>query len=127
MRAKVEVATVRAGIKDRLPPSRRTDVVYSILCAECDAVYVRETQRNMEVRIREHQRHTKSAQTERSAVAEHAHVCMKWDLAKVLASAGGWQERKVKEAIHIKKQARERELMNKDSGWHLSDNWQCVL
>ena len=112
------MATV-PGIKYRLPPSRRTDVVYSILCAECDAVYVRETQRNMEVRIREHQRHTKSAQTERSAVAEHAHVCghqWKWDSTKVLAGAGGWQERKVKEAIHIRKQARERELMNKDSG-----------
>ena len=47
--------------------------------------------------------------------------------ATVLASAGGWQERKVKEAIHIRKQARKRELMNKDSGWYLSDNWQCVL
>ena len=77
------------------------------------------------LRTREHQRHTKSAQTERSAVAEHGHVCghqVKLDSAKVLASAGGWQERNVKEAIHIRKQARERELMNKDSGWHLSDN-----
>ena len=80
--------------------------------------------------MRGHQRHTKSAQTERSAVTEHAHVCchqVKWDSAKVLASTGGRQERKVKEAIHSRKQAREHELMNKDSGWHLSDNWQCVL
>ena len=65
--------------------------------------------------MRKHHMHTKTARTERSPVTEHAHVCghqVKWDLATVLASAGGWQGRKVKKAILIRKQATEHELMN---------------
>ena len=105
-------------------------MVYSIPCGECNAVYVGETGRSLEVRMREHQRHTKDARIERSAVAEHAHECghvVKWDAAAVLAGASGWHERKVKESIFIHKQVKKHLLMNKDSGWHLSDNWHEVL
>ena len=52
---------------------------------------------------------------------------VKWDAAAILAGASGWQERKVKESIFIRKQVKKHALLNKDSGWHLGDNWHEVL
>ena len=92
--------------------------------------YIEETGRNLQVRLREHQRHTLNAQFDRSAVAEHAHVSghhANWDGASVLDYESNWRKRKVKEALHIRRQREIRPLINKDQGWHVGNVWSNVF
>jgi hypothetical protein len=56
-------------IKDDL--GLRTPGIYSIPC-ECGKVYIGQTGRTIENRIKEHQRNTRLLQTEKSALAEHS-------------------------------------------------------
>jgi hypothetical protein len=54
-----------------LPPimGLRTPGIYSIPC-ECGKVYIGQSSRSVHIRIKEHKRHIRLAQTEKSAVAE---------------------------------------------------------
>jgi hypothetical protein len=45
--------------------------VYSIPC-ECDQVYIGQTGRSIDTRIKEHYPHSRLAQPDKSAVAEHS-------------------------------------------------------
>jgi hypothetical protein len=63
-------------ISNYLPPIKdavglRTPGIYSIPC-ECRKVYTGQSGRSVHIRIREHERRTRLAQTEKSAVAEHS-------------------------------------------------------
>ena len=57
--------------KDALEPTKQDGVVYKIPC-ECGKVYIGETGRAMQDRIKEHDRDIRLARTETSAVSEHA-------------------------------------------------------
>ena len=57
--------------KDALEPTKRDGVVYKIPC-ECGKVYIGETGRAMQDRIKEHDRDIRLARTQNSAVSEHA-------------------------------------------------------
>jgi hypothetical protein len=56
-------------VKDNL--RLRTPSVYCIPC-ECGKVYIRQTKRNIGIRCKQHVRHLRLGQPERSAMAEHA-------------------------------------------------------
>ena len=58
--------------KDAVDPAKQDGVVYRIPC-ECGKVYIGETGRPMQDRIKEHDRDIRLARTETSAVSEHAH------------------------------------------------------
>ena len=58
--------------KDAVNPAKQDGVVYRIPC-ECGKVYIGETGRPMQDRIKEHDRDIRFSRTERSAVSEHAH------------------------------------------------------
>ena len=58
--------------KDAVDPAKQDGVVYRIPC-ECGKVYIGETGRPMQDRIKEHDRDIGLARTETSAVSEHAH------------------------------------------------------
>ena len=58
--------------KDAVDPAKKDGVVYRIPC-ECGKVYIRETGRPMQDRIKEHDRDIRLARTETSVVSEHAH------------------------------------------------------
>ena len=60
--------------KDPVPPGRRDGVVYRIPCGECDAVYIGETGRPVQERMKEHERDVRLARCQTSAVAEHANA-----------------------------------------------------
>ena len=66
--AKISVSTT----KRRCRPAKRDGVVYGIPC-ECGKVYIGETGRPMQDRVKEHDRDIRLARTETSAVSEHAH------------------------------------------------------
>ena len=57
--------------KDALEPTKQDGVVYKIPC-ECGKVYIGETGRAMQERIKAHDRDIRLAHTQTSAVLEHA-------------------------------------------------------
>jgi len=58
--------------KDAVNPAKQDGVLYRIPY-ECGKVYIGETGRSMQERIKEHDRDIQLAGTQTSAVSEHAH------------------------------------------------------
>ena len=111
--------------KDALEPTsyRQDGVVYKIPC-ECEKVYIGETGRAMQDRIKQHDRdiHT-VARKQTSAVSEHAnetgHVPI-WKEVKFTDRDPHWYTRRVKEAIHIRLHPNN---TNRDSGIEIPEAW----
>ena len=89
-------------VKDSVPRSLRSRVVYNFTCAGCNSVYVGETCRHISTRVREHlctdknshvYKHLQSYKTCKDSCDES---CF-----KVLDSAKTYHQLKVKEAVHI--------------------------
>ena len=109
---------------------KKKGVVYGVPCTDCDAVYIGETMSTMSVRLQEHNRRTSSMQLQHSAIAEHAGTLghsVNWEAATVLGNEMEWDNRKIKEALHIKCSAFTRDIINKDTGWHVSDMCSDLL
>ena len=58
-------------VKDTLSVGKQSNAVYSIPCS-CGQVYIGETKRRLETRLKEDRNACKKGMTEISAVAEHA-------------------------------------------------------
>ena len=89
-------------VKDSVPRSLRSCVVYKFNCAGCNSVYVGETCRHISTRIREHLftdknshifKHLKSSKTCRNSCNDS---CF-----KIIDRAKSYHQLKVKEALHI--------------------------
>ena len=70
------VGTPPKKISSYMPPTEdapglRTPGIYKIPC-ECGKVYIRQSGRSVQLRIKEHERHIRLAQPDKSAVAEHS-------------------------------------------------------
>ena len=119
--------TLCAGL---IPEKSRKGVIYRVPCKECDAVYIGETLRNLEERLREHQWHVEKNDLKGSAIAEHVwktgHT-IAWDKAQVIDYEQRWGARKSKESSHIKRERANRQLMNRDGGLAISRVWQQVI
>ena len=86
--------------------NKRKGVVYSIECDECNTIYIEETGRTLDDRLKEHQRHTRLVTPEKSAVAEHARTMrheIDWAGAKVIDTATGTVKRRIKEKLHLER------------------------
>ena len=108
-------------VKDRLPTMMRSSVVYKIPCT-CGKVYIGETTRRLETRVREHQNACRRGEFDKSAIAEHAwtdHHPILWDDISVLDRASRWRELLIKEALHIGLTPVET-LVNRDAGLELA-------
>ena len=57
-------------VKDKDEPNRRQEAVYKIKCCECQATYIGETGRNLNVRLTEHKRATRNGDIN-NHIAEH--------------------------------------------------------
>ena len=113
-------------IKDRIPNEHRKDVVYSVMCDECDSTYIGETMRTLDARMKEHRRHTMKGEILKSAVAEHACLldhAIDWESANVLDYTGDFGQRKITEALRIRRHTGV--LMSKDRGWEISETWSA--
>ena len=58
-------------VKDTLALGKQSNVVYRNPCS-CSQVYIGETRRRLEMRLKEHRDTCENGMTEKSAVAEHA-------------------------------------------------------
>ena len=115
------------------PGEVKEGVIYRVPCRECDAVYIGETLRSLEERLKEHKRHVEKSDPKGSAIAEHmlkiGHS-IAWDKAQVIDYEQRWGARKFKEALHIKRERANRQLMqlmNRDGGLAISRVWQHVI
>ena len=100
-------------LKDHVPLQQRAGVVYRILCGSGSKVYIGQTGRTMEHRLKEHKRALTSGNTAQSGVAEHVVEQMheiNWKEAEVVDSHPYYR---VLEAWHI---CTEHQTMNCDEG-----------
>ena len=99
------------NVKDSIPRSLRSNVIYKFLCAGCNSVYVGETSRHLSTRVHEHlhsdknshiYKHLKSSDKRRMSCGDNCFT--------VLETASTYNHLKLKEALHI---MWEKPLLNK--------------
>ena len=77
--------------------------------------------------MKEHQRHLRLGQIEKSAIAEHGITeqhSINFNETKLMARSLGYWDRVIKEAIVIRM---ERNNFNRDAGYHLSNIWKPLI
>ena len=114
--------------KDRVPRHKQSNIVYAVKCQEdCQDLYIGETKQRLARRMAQHRRATSSGQD--SAVYLHlqasGHSFNDEDV-HILDREERWFERRVKEAIYVK---RERPSLNPGGGLrvHLLPSYNAVI
>ena len=112
--------------KDAVDLAKQYGVVYRISC-ECGKVYIGDTGRPMEDRIKEHNRDIRLARTHISAVSGHAnntgHQPL-WNEVKFIDCDPHWYTRGVKEAIQRRLHPNN---INRDSGIEIPEAWMPTI
>ena len=99
---------------------------YGIPCS-CGKVYIGETERSVQVRLKEHCANIFHGRSKTSAIAEYSqntnhHICM--EAAKVIATKDHYNKTPIREAIQIEKHSQN---LNRDDGLDLSNSWKPLI
>ena len=89
--------------KTLFPVKKQVNIVYKVSCS-CGKVYIRETKRFLETRLKEHREAGIRGQTSKSAIAEHAWTeghPINWDGTRILQRASHTMELLMKEVMCI--------------------------
>ena len=75
---------LKAKVKEKDEPNHRQGAVYKIKCCDCQATYIGETGRNLNVRVTEHKRATRNGDINNHIAEHHLQTNHKigWDSAK---------------------------------------------
>ncbi|XP_046408835.1 uncharacterized protein LOC124173380 [Ischnura elegans] len=113
-------------VRAKDPVGLKTPGVYRVPC-ECGEAYIGETGCTIETRLKEHKRHLRLGQPEKSAIAEHSiqhdHV-IQFDDTEILTRSTKYWDRVVKEAIEIRL---DHKNFDRDAGYAISNTWKPVL
>ena len=83
------------NVKDKDEPNDRQGAVYKIKCCGCQASYIGETGRNLNIRLTEHKRATKNGDVNNHIAERHSHTNHRidWDSAKCVTYSTDYYKR----------------------------------
>ena len=125
-RSGLSLRSMLCKVKDTLALEKKSKVVYQVPCS-CGEIYIGETLRRLETRMKEHRDACQKGTLEKSALAEHAwenHHPIKWEETTVIDQARTSKELMLKEAIHIRLN---HPSLNRDGGLELPGCWMAAL
>ena len=113
-------------VKSTRPDEQKKGVIYEVPCADCDCVYVGETGRSLEMRLKEHRYTVKKDSKNGKAV----HTCssnhnVDWEAVKVVAVEQNLTKRKVLESLHIREHQQLRQSLHTESHLETSADLTC--
>ena len=83
------------NVNDKDEPNDRQGAVYKIKCCDCQASYIGETGRNLNIRLTEHKRATKNGDVNNHIAEHHLHMNHKinWDSAECVTYSTDYYKR----------------------------------
>ena len=113
--------------KDPISPDEINCLVYEIPCNDCDFVYIGQTKRNLNTRLREHQRAIRQQKPENSALCEHVmetdHL-IGWSNARILKVETNYFKRLTAESWFIHSHPK---VLNRSDGESLPVIYRSLL
>ena len=113
-----------------LNKTEQQGVVYQVQCLDCDMMYIGETGRKLDIRLKEHKNGGKNIDdTKISGLSSHIKNTghnIDWENTKVLCKEQNHIKRKFKEGLEIKK-CKGRTMNKKEESKIISDIWENVL
>ena len=89
--------------KDPVDSNQQNNVVYKIPCSDCNAVYIGESKRTLDQRVKEHERAVRNGDIDKNEIADHSwkhdHK-FDWNKKSIIDREQHMVSRKIKETIH---------------------------
>ena len=112
--------------KDPVPKDQARGVIYSIPCKDCDKLYIGETKRKFNTRLREHKKAVEQKHPKKSALAEHclqSGHAISWESSTILRTSTSWRNRRLLEAWEINTC---KSPLNRDDGMYLPQEYRAL-